>query len=78
RPVQASLRGLLPRSEGRGAVSGVLARLPATRDGGNPPLEKYALGIWNAHFWDKETCYFCRHGDYTGQDDQGRRPGEFA
>ena len=48
----------------------ILAALPATRDGDNTPLERYALGIWNAHFWDKNACRFCRHGDYTGQDDR--------
>jgi len=48
----------------------ILARIPAAKPGEPTPLERYALGIWNAHFWDKEKAYFCRHGDYTGKDDR--------
>ncbi len=47
-----------------------LLRLPAEKTGDLTPAEKYALGIWNAHFWDKEKAYYCRHGDYTGEDDR--------
>ena len=49
----------------------VLARIP----GEPPPLERYALGVWNAHYWDQERCIYCRHGDYTGQD---KRTGSLA
>jgi hypothetical protein len=48
----------------------VLARIPAARAGDPTPLERYALGVWNAHFWDKDRAYYCRHGDYTGKDDR--------
>lgn len=47
-----------------------LILLPAKKPFAQTPLERYALGIWNAHFWDKEKAYFDRHGDYTGQDDR--------
>ena len=46
----------------------VLARLPAARPGERTPLERYALGVWNAHYWDRDRAIYCRHGDYTGQD----------
>ena len=42
----------------------VLARVP----GDPPPLERYAIGVWNAQYWDKERAIYCRHGDFTGQD----------
>ncbi|GAB3416505.1 hypothetical protein [Niabella aquatica] len=29
-------------------------------------LGKYAVGIWKAHFWNKEKAYYNRHGDYNG------------
>ena len=45
-----------------------LAALPAAKPGERTLLEKYALGVWNAHYWDQERCIYCRHGDYTGQD----------
>jgi len=32
------------------------------------PLERYALGVWNAHYWDQDRAVYCRHGDYTGRD----------
>jgi hypothetical protein len=48
----------------------ILARIPAREPGARTPLERYALGIWSAHFWDKEHDYYCRHGDYTGEDDR--------
>jgi len=38
-------------------------------------LERYALGVWEAHYWDKEHAVYCRHGDYTGQD---KRTGSLA
>jgi hypothetical protein len=47
-----------------------LAELPAEKEGGRTPLEKYALGVWTAHYWDKERCVYCRHGDYIGEDDR--------
>jgi hypothetical protein len=33
-------------------------------------LTKYALGIWESHFWDKTRAIYCRHGDYQGKDDR--------
>jgi hypothetical protein len=48
----------------------ILAAQPAATKGGRTPLEKYALGIWSTHFWDKEKAYYCRHGDYLGTDDR--------
>ena len=54
-----------------------LAALPAAKPGDYTPLEKYALGIWNAHFWDKDKAYYNRHGDYTGQDNQEGLEGAF-
>ena len=45
-----------------------LAALPAPEAGGPTYLERYALGVWNAHYWDKERAVYCRHGDYTGGD----------
>lgn len=45
-----------------------LAALPAPEPGGPTYLERYALGVWNAHYWDKERAVYCRHGDYTGKD----------
>lgn len=48
----------------------VLARIPAAAPGRRTPLERYALGIWKAHFWDKGRAYYDRHGDYTGHDDR--------
>ena len=42
----------------------ILTRIP----GDPPPLERYALGVWKAHYWDQERAIYCRHGDYTGQD----------
>jgi hypothetical protein len=54
-----------------------LARLPAETPGQYTPLEKYALGIWAAHFWDQEKCYYCRHGDYTGEDPRTGSPAGF-
>ena len=41
------------------------------------PLEHYALGIWNMHFWDKEKAYYNRHADYTGQEKQTGEVGAF-
>ncbi|MFP4058660.1 MAG: hypothetical protein ACLF0G_17475 [Candidatus Brocadiia bacterium] len=55
----------------------VLARLPAARAGQPTPLERYALGIWEAHFWDPQRAFFDRHGDYTGEDDRRGEPGGF-
>jgi len=48
----------------------ILAGLPAEAPGKPTPLERYALGIWNAHFWDKDKAWYCRHGDYRGLDDR--------
>ena len=45
-----------------------LAGLPAPAPGKPTYLERYALGVWNAHYWDKERAIYCRHGDYTGAD----------
>ena len=47
-----------------------LIPLPAAQPGELTPLERYAIGIWNAHFWDKERAFFCRHGDYLGVDNR--------
>jgi len=47
-----------------------LATLPAPTQGERTPLERYALGVWNAHYWDKTKAVYCRHGDYTGRDDR--------
>jgi len=52
-----------------------LAGLPAAADGKGTWLERYALGVWRAHYWDKERAIYCRHGDYTGKD--GRK-GSYA
>ena len=48
----------------------LLASIPAAEPGGPTPLERYALGVWNAHYWDKTKAVYCRHGDYTGRDDR--------
>ena len=45
-----------------------LARLPPKSGQLYRPIERYAIGIWNAHFWDKERCIFDRHGDYAAVD----------
>ena len=45
-----------------------LAALPAPDTGGPTYLERYALGVWNAHYWDQANAVYCRHGDYTGKD----------
>jgi hypothetical protein len=47
-----------------------LAALPPESVGGRTPLERYALGVWEAHYWDKERAVYCRHGDYNGADDR--------
>jgi len=47
-----------------------LASLPAAKPGQPTPIERYALGVWNAHYWDKRRAIYCRHGDYTGRDDR--------
>lgn len=44
----------------------ILAKLPATQNEFYKPIEKYALGIWEQHFFDKEKGYYNRHGDYFG------------
>ena len=54
---------------------GFLAGLPAEKPGGPTYLERYALGVWKAHYWDRERAIYCRHGDYTGADD---RAGSYA
>ena len=48
----------------------ILAAIPAAKAGEPTPLERYALGVWNAHYWDKTKAVYCRHGDYTGRDDR--------
>ena len=48
----------------------ILAGLPAAKAGEHTPLEKYALGIWRWHFWDKQRAIYCRHGDYLAKDDR--------
>jgi len=53
----------------------VLARIPAKKPGDHTPLEKYALGVWRAHYWDPARAVYCRHGDYTGND---KRDGSLA
>ena len=45
-----------------------LAALPSPEADGPTYLERYALGVWNAHYWDHEKAIYCRHGDYTGED----------
>ena len=45
---------------------GILAELPAAEDEFFTPLEKYSLGIWEQHFFDKKNGYYNRHGDYFG------------
>lgn len=42
----------------------ILAELPAKEGEVYTPLEKYALGIWEEHFFDKENGLYNRHGDY--------------
>lgn len=44
----------------------LLAGLPAPPGHRLSPLERYALGIWQQHFWDKERAYFNRHADLNG------------
>lgn len=41
------------------------------------PLDKYATGIWKAHFWNKEKAYYNRHGDYNGMVSQQGELGAF-
>ncbi|MDP6547044.1 MAG: hypothetical protein QGH60_23970 [Phycisphaerae bacterium] len=48
----------------------ILGSRPAKKKGDRTPLEKYALGIWESHFWDKSRAIYCRHGDYQGTDDR--------
>ena len=55
----------------------VLGALPASASDEKTPLEKYALGVWNAHYWDKERAIYCRHGDYTGEDNREGSPSGF-
>ena len=45
----------------------ILAELPARENEYYKPIEKYALGIWEEHFFDKENGYYNRHGDYFAQ-----------
>ena len=45
----------------------ILAELPAKEGEFYKPIEKYALGIWEEHFFDKENGLYNRHGDYFGQ-----------
>jgi hypothetical protein len=52
-----------------------LAAIPSEKEGEPTYLEKYALGVWKAHYWDQEKAIYCRHGDYTGKDD---RKGSYA
>jgi hypothetical protein len=52
-----------------------LAAIPAEAEGELTHLEKYALGVWKAHYWDPDKAIYCRHGDYTGRDD---RRGSYA
>lgn len=40
-------------------------------------LERYALGVWKAHYWDQERAIYCRHGDYTGADKRLGSPDGF-
>lgn len=44
----------------------ILAELPATENEFFTPIEKYSLGIWEQHFFDKKNGYYNRHGDYFG------------
>jgi hypothetical protein len=46
----------------------ILAAIPAPKAGEATYLERYALGVWSAHYWDPQRAIYCRHGDYTGQD----------
>jgi len=48
----------------------VLAALPAREPGKATYLQRYALGVWKAHYWDPDHAVYCRHGDYTGADDR--------
>jgi len=48
----------------------ILGSRPAKKKDDRTPLEKYALGIWESHFWDKSRAVYCRHGDYQGADDR--------
>jgi hypothetical protein len=52
-----------------------LADVPADGPGELAPIERYALGVWDAHYWDQERAIYCRHGDYTGAD---KRTGSYA
>mgnify|MGYP001454458306 FL=1 len=44
----------------------ILSELPTRENEYYKPIEKYALGIWEEHFFDKEKGYYNRHGDYFG------------
>ncbi|MDD3078737.1 MAG: hypothetical protein PHH37_06505 [Paludibacter sp.] len=44
----------------------ILADLPAGKDEFYKPIEKYSLGIWEQHFFDKDNGFYNRHGDYFG------------
>ena len=48
----------------------ILAAIPAAKGAARTPLTRYALGIWETHFWDKSRAIYCRHGDYQGKDDR--------
>ncbi len=48
----------------------VLSAMPAPAAGGPTLLERYAFGVWEAHYWDQDRALYCRHGDYTGADDR--------
>ena len=48
----------------------ILAKLPPAKGAARTPLTRYALGIWESHFWDKSRAIYCRHGDYQGKDDR--------
>lgn len=54
-----------------------LAALKADKPSELTPLEKYALGIWEQHFWDKEKGWYNRHGDLLGQTPQTNILGAF-
>ena len=43
-----------------------LAALPPPERFALTPLERYAVGIWQHHFWDKQKAWFNRHADIDG------------
>lgn len=76
-PSERLYHGAMHEVKDRTPFTSYLAKIPAAQPGGLTPLERYALGIWRQHFWDKPNAIFCRHGDYTGEDNRLGSPSGF-